>query len=64
MTDSIDLKKIDANPQKLKEVSNELSFELKLSISYGQLKRFIKEKLHYSWHNPLNLSNNLTLYTQ
>ena len=27
----------------------ELSIELQLSISYGQLKRFIKEKLHYSW---------------
>jgi len=30
-------------------VANELSVALKLSISYGQLKRFIKEKLHYSW---------------
>ena len=49
--DSIDLikKKIAANPQKLEEVANELSVELKFSISYGQLKRFIKEKLHYSW---------------
>jgi transposase len=26
-----------------------LSVELKFPISYGQLKRFIKEQLHYSW---------------
>ena len=27
----------------------ELSVELRTDITYGQLKRFIKEKLHYSW---------------
>ena len=50
-TNSIDLikKKIAANPQKLEEVADELSVAFKFSISYGQLKRFIKEKLHYSW---------------
>ena len=26
-----------------------MSVEFKFSVSYGQLKRFIKEKLHYSW---------------
>jgi transposase len=30
-------------------VAIEVSLELKKSISYQQLKRFIKEKLHYSW---------------
>jgi transposase len=42
-------KKVAANPQKLEEVALELSTELTLEITYGQLKRFIKEKLHYSW---------------
>ena len=42
-------KKIAANPQKLEEVSVELSSVLNMNITYGQLKRFIKEKLHYTW---------------
>ena len=33
----------------MEEVALELSIELKTDITYGQLKRFIKEKLHYSW---------------
>jgi transposase len=45
----INKKKIALNPQKLEEVALELSTDLKMDISYGQLKRFIKEKLHYSW---------------
>jgi transposase len=49
--ESIDLikKKIAENPQKLEEVAIELSIALKIEITYGKLKRFIKEKLHYTW---------------
>lgn len=42
-------KKVAANPQKLQEVALELSTELNIEITYGQLKRFMKEKLNYSW---------------
>jgi transposase len=41
--------KIALNPQKLDEVAADIGIDLKLDISYGQLKRFIKEELHYSW---------------
>jgi transposase len=49
--DSIALIKtaIEANPQKLEEVAIALSSELKIEITYGQLKRFIKTKLKYTW---------------
>jgi transposase len=40
---------IAANPQKLEEVAIELSSALKIEISYRKLKRFIKEKLSYTW---------------
>jgi transposase len=43
-------KKIAENPQKLEEVAIELSIALKIEITYGKLKRFIKEKLNYTWH--------------
>ena len=33
----------------MEEVSVELSSVLNMNITYGQLKRFIKEKLHYTW---------------
>lgn len=41
--------KIEANPQKLEEVASELSIELNTPITYGQLKRFIKVNLRYTW---------------
>jgi transposase len=43
-------KKIQLNPQKLDEVALELSAVLNLNITYCKLKRFIKEKLNYTWH--------------
>lgn len=51
LQESVELikKKVALNPQKLDEVAAEISIDLKINISYGQLKRFIKEKLHYTW---------------
>lgn len=38
------------NPQKLDEVALELSGDFNLNITYCKLRRFIKEKLKYTWH--------------
>jgi len=42
-------KKLAATPQKLSQVVVSLKKTLDISISYGQLKKFIKEQLAYTW---------------